>query len=108
MRLHILDVQHNNGNLQLYERACLPVQEVWGYQLCLWKLVLVGVGAVCSGGLLLLLLYWLPEWGVKGTCTPSSLREAHTLLLRTTVGTRWQQRLEPGASVITLRKLRAG
>ncbi|XP_070701334.1 polyamine-transporting ATPase 13A3-like [Pempheris klunzingeri] len=58
--------------------------EVWGYQPCLWKMVLVGVGAVCSGGLLLLLLYWLPEWGVKGTCTPTPLRDAHTLLLRTT------------------------
>ncbi|XP_049454946.1 polyamine-transporting ATPase 13A3-like isoform X1 [Epinephelus fuscoguttatus] len=57
--------------------------EVWGYQPCLWKMILVGVGAVCSGGLLLLLLYWLPEWGVKGTCTHTSLREAHTLLLRT-------------------------
>ncbi|XP_059200492.1 polyamine-transporting ATPase 13A3-like isoform X1 [Centropristis striata] len=58
--------------------------EVWGYQPCLWKRILVGVGAVCSGGLLLLLLYWLPEWGVKGTCTHTSLRDAHTLLLRTT------------------------
>uniref|UniRef100_UPI0037E71000 polyamine-transporting ATPase 13A3-like n=1 Tax=Semicossyphus pulcher TaxID=241346 RepID=UPI0037E71000 len=58
--------------------------EVWGYQPCLWKMILVGVGAVCSGGLLLLLLYWLPEWGVKGTCTHTSLRDAHTLLLRTT------------------------
>uniref|UniRef100_A0A8C2XDC3 Polyamine-transporting ATPase 13A3 n=1 Tax=Cyclopterus lumpus TaxID=8103 RepID=A0A8C2XDC3_CYCLU len=63
---------------------CLAVQEVWGYQPCLWKRVLVGGGAVCSGGLLLLLLYWLPEWGVKGTCTHTSLRDAHTLLLRTT------------------------
>ncbi|XP_034743035.1 probable cation-transporting ATPase 13A3 isoform X4 [Etheostoma cragini] len=58
--------------------------EVWGYQPCLWKMILVGVGAVCSGGLLLLLLYWLPEWGVKVTCTCTSLRDAHTLLLRTT------------------------
>ncbi|XP_054482995.1 polyamine-transporting ATPase 13A3-like isoform X2 [Anoplopoma fimbria] len=58
--------------------------EVWGYQPCLWKRILVGVGAVFSGGLLLLLLYWLPEWGVKGTCTHTSLRDAHTLLLRTT------------------------
>lgn len=58
--------------------------EVWGYQPCLWKMILVGVGAVCSGGLLLLLLYWLPEWGVKSTCTHTSLRDAHTLLLRTT------------------------
>ncbi|XP_074545231.1 polyamine-transporting ATPase 13A3-like isoform X2 [Halichoeres trimaculatus] len=58
--------------------------EVWGYQPCMWKMVLVGVGTVCSGGLLLLLLYWLPEWGVKGTCTPTSLKDAHTLLLRST------------------------
>eukprot|EP00064_Thunnus_orientalis_P008781 superscaffoldBa00001070_g8804 len=58
--------------------------EVWGYRPCLWKMILVGVGSVCSGGLLLLLLYWLPEWGVKGTCTHTSLRDAHTLLLRTT------------------------
>uniref|UniRef100_A0AAQ4Q6W2 Polyamine-transporting ATPase 13A3 n=1 Tax=Gasterosteus aculeatus aculeatus TaxID=481459 RepID=A0AAQ4Q6W2_GASAC len=35
--------------------------EVWGYRPCLWKRILVGVGSVCSGGLLLLLLYWLPE-----------------------------------------------
>lgn len=62
------------------------MQEVWGYKPCLWKIILVGVGAICSGGLLLLLLYWLPEWGVKGTCTHTSLREAHTVLLRTTVG----------------------
>lgn len=64
------------------------MQEVWGYRPCLWKMILVGVGTLCSGGLLLLLLYWLPEWGVKGTCTQSSLRDAHTLLLRTTVGKR--------------------
>uniref|UniRef100_A0A671XJV7 Polyamine-transporting ATPase 13A3 n=1 Tax=Sparus aurata TaxID=8175 RepID=A0A671XJV7_SPAAU len=58
--------------------------EVWGYQPCLWKMILVGIGAVCTGGLLLLLLYWLPEWGVKGTCTHTSVRDAHTLLLRST------------------------
>ncbi|KAM6948677.1 polyamine-transporting ATPase 13A3-like [Aplochiton taeniatus] len=58
--------------------------ELWGYRPCLWKMVLVGVGAVFSGGLLLLLLYWLPEWGVKGTCTHTSIQEAHTLLLRST------------------------
>lgn len=65
------------------------MQEVWGYQPCLWKMILVGIGAVCTGGLLLLLLYWLPEWGVKGTCTQTSVRDAHTLLLRSTVRKRW-------------------
>uniref|UniRef100_H2RPP3 Polyamine-transporting ATPase 13A3 n=1 Tax=Takifugu rubripes TaxID=31033 RepID=H2RPP3_TAKRU len=77
---------------KIINRGLEDEMEVWGYQLCLWKIVLVGVGAVCSGGLLLLLLYWLPEWGVKGTCTPTSLKEAHTLLLRTTVGTQWRQK----------------
>ncbi|XP_021171298.2 probable cation-transporting ATPase 13A3 isoform X2 [Fundulus heteroclitus] len=57
--------------------------EVRGFRPCLWKMILVGVGAVCSGGLLLLLLYWLPQWSVKGTCTNTSLKDAHTLLLRT-------------------------
>ncbi|KAM4551196.1 polyamine-transporting ATPase 13A3-like isoform 1-T1 [Odontesthes bonariensis] len=76
--------------------------ELWGYRPCLWKMILVGVGVVCSGGLLLLLLYWLPEWGVKGTCTRTSLRDAHTLLLRTTdefrqwFRTRVQVMLAPG------------
>ncbi|XP_054622803.1 polyamine-transporting ATPase 13A3-like [Dunckerocampus dactyliophorus] len=58
--------------------------EVWGYRPCLWKIILVGIGAVCSGGLLLLLLYWLPQWGVKATCTETTLKEARRLLLRTT------------------------
>ncbi|XP_010902495.1 probable cation-transporting ATPase 13A3 isoform X2 [Esox lucius] len=59
--------------------------EVWGYRRCPWKMVLVGVGTVCTGGLLLLLLYWLPEWGVKGTCSRSAtITEAQILLLRST------------------------
>uniref|UniRef100_A0A3P8PBS3 Polyamine-transporting ATPase 13A3 n=1 Tax=Astatotilapia calliptera TaxID=8154 RepID=A0A3P8PBS3_ASTCA len=48
-------------------------------------MILVGAGVICSGGLLLLLLYWLPEWGVKSTCTHTTLKDAHTVLLRTTV-----------------------
>ncbi|CAL8324964.1 unnamed protein product [Arctogadus glacialis] len=58
--------------------------EVWGYRPCVWKRLLVGFGAAASGGLLLLLLYWLPEWRVKATCTASPLRDARTLLLRAT------------------------
>uniref|UniRef100_A0A8C4ZQV5 Probable cation-transporting ATPase 13A3 n=1 Tax=Gadus morhua TaxID=8049 RepID=A0A8C4ZQV5_GADMO len=60
--------------------------EVWAYRPCVWKRVLVGFGAAASGGLLLLLLYWLPEWRVKATCNASPLRDARTLLLRATVG----------------------
>ncbi|XP_029931179.1 probable cation-transporting ATPase 13A3 isoform X2 [Myripristis murdjan] len=70
--------------LKIISQGLEDEMEVWGYQPCVWKMILVGVGAVCSGGLLLLLLYWLPEWGVKGTCTHTSLRDAHTLLLRST------------------------
>ncbi|KAG7277394.1 hypothetical protein CRUP_033349, partial [Coryphaenoides rupestris] len=59
--------------------------EVRGYRPCAWKRALVGVGVLGSGGLLLLLLYWLPEWRVRATCTPAAcLRDARTLLLRTT------------------------
>uniref|UniRef100_A0A4W6FKG6 Polyamine-transporting ATPase 13A3 n=1 Tax=Lates calcarifer TaxID=8187 RepID=A0A4W6FKG6_LATCA len=77
---------HDNRHViqSTFDHLLFLVQEVWGYRPCLWKMVLVGMGAVCSGGLLLLLLYWLPEWGVKGTCTHTSLRDARTLLLRTT------------------------
>ena len=60
-------------------------QEVWGYQPCMWRLALVCVGALFSGGLLLLLLYWLPQWSVKSTSSKCALREARVLLLRSTV-----------------------
>ncbi|XP_041804878.1 probable cation-transporting ATPase 13A3 [Chelmon rostratus] len=74
----------NTKEVKIINQGLEDEMEVWGYQPCLWKMILVGVGAVCTGGLLLLLLYWLPEWGVKGTCTHTSLRDAHTLLLRST------------------------
>ncbi|XP_077412443.1 polyamine-transporting ATPase 13A3-like [Vanacampus margaritifer] len=70
--------------MRLIHQGLEDEMEVWGYRPCLWKRILVGAGAIFSGGLLLLLLYWLPEWGVKATCTLTSLREAQTLLLRTT------------------------
>ncbi|XP_030015229.1 probable cation-transporting ATPase 13A3 [Sphaeramia orbicularis] len=72
------------GEAKIINQGLEDEMEVWAYRPCLWKMVLVGVGAVCSGGLLLLLLYWLPEWSVKGTCTHTSMRNAHTLLLRST------------------------
>ncbi|XP_077394901.1 polyamine-transporting ATPase 13A3-like [Festucalex cinctus] len=78
-------VSMNPQEVKLINKDLEDEMEVWGYRPCLWKRILVGVGAVCSGGLLLLLLYWLPEWGVKATCTLTSLKEAQTLLLRTTV-----------------------
>ncbi|XP_072114405.1 polyamine-transporting ATPase 13A3-like isoform X1 [Mobula birostris] len=58
--------------------------EVIGYRPCWWKIGLVGVGTLCTGGLLLLFLYWMPKWSVKCMCREVSLREASVLLLWTT------------------------
>uniref|UniRef100_A0A803T704 Cation-transporting ATPase n=1 Tax=Anolis carolinensis TaxID=28377 RepID=A0A803T704_ANOCA len=58
--------------------------EISGYRPCSWKLALVSLGTVCSGGFLLLFLYWLPELSVKWTCRTVALQEARLLLLRTT------------------------
>ncbi|NXE56302.1 AT133 ATPase, partial [Casuarius casuarius] len=58
--------------------------EIYGYDLCRWKLVLVSVGVICSGGLLLLLLYWMPKWRVKATCKRTMLKDCEVVLLKTT------------------------
>ncbi|XP_062374478.1 polyamine-transporting ATPase 13A3-like isoform X1 [Sardina pilchardus] len=70
--------------MKIINKGLEDEMEVWGYRVSRWRLVLLGVGALCTGGLLLLLLYWLPEWGVKSTCTPCPLKDAHILLLRST------------------------
>lgn len=72
------------GDVKILNQGQEDEMEVWGYRPCMWRLALVSVGAVLTGGLLLLLLYWLPQWGVKSTNTKCSLREAHVLLLRAT------------------------
>nr|XP_056719148.1 polyamine-transporting ATPase 13A3-like [Euleptes europaea] len=58
--------------------------EISGYSPCCWKLVLVLLGTICSGGFLLLFLYWLPELSVKWTCRAVPLRDARVVLLQTT------------------------
>ncbi|XP_069583276.1 polyamine-transporting ATPase 13A3 isoform X1 [Ranitomeya imitator] len=58
--------------------------EIDGYNLCRWKLALVAVGVLCTGGFLLLLLYWMPKWRVKATCTQTTLKDCDVVLLRTT------------------------
>ncbi|XP_034988881.2 polyamine-transporting ATPase 13A3 isoform X5 [Zootoca vivipara] len=58
--------------------------KIYGYTFCRWKMVLVAVGVLCTGGFLLLLLYWMPEWRVKATCKRTSLRGSKVVLLRTT------------------------
>uniref|UniRef100_A0A8D0B4R9 Polyamine-transporting ATPase 13A3 n=1 Tax=Sander lucioperca TaxID=283035 RepID=A0A8D0B4R9_SANLU len=59
--------------------------ELQGYRLCRWRLALVGIGVLCTGGFLLLLLYWMPEWCVKSTCNRTTARDAEVVLLRSTV-----------------------
>ncbi|KAM9582993.1 polyamine-transporting ATPase 13A3 isoform 3-T5 [Trichechus inunguis] len=58
--------------------------EVYGYNLCRWKLALVSLGVVCTGGVLLLFLYWMPEWRVKATCVRAAVKDCEVVLLRTT------------------------
>ncbi|XP_013368952.1 PREDICTED: probable cation-transporting ATPase 13A3 isoform X4 [Chinchilla lanigera] len=58
--------------------------EVYGYNLCRWKLAIVALGVICTGGFLLLLLYWMPEWRVKATCVRAAVKDCDVVLLRTT------------------------
>lgn len=63
----------------------VSMQEIYGYNLCRWKLAVVSLGVVCTGGFLLLLLYWMPEWRVKATCIRAAIKDCEVVLLRTTV-----------------------
>ncbi|XP_052596484.1 polyamine-transporting ATPase 13A3 isoform X2 [Peromyscus californicus insignis] len=58
--------------------------EIHGYNFCRWKLAMVSVGVICTGGFLLLLLYWMPEWRVKATCIKAAVKDCEVVLLRTT------------------------
>uniref|UniRef100_G3VHN6 Polyamine-transporting ATPase 13A3 n=1 Tax=Sarcophilus harrisii TaxID=9305 RepID=G3VHN6_SARHA len=58
--------------------------EIYGYNLSRWKLLIVAFGVICTGGFLLLLLYWMPEWRVKATCLRAALQDCEVVLLRTT------------------------
>ncbi|MGH0134052.1 UNVERIFIED_CONTAM: hypothetical protein FKN15_011811 [Acipenser sinensis] len=71
--------------LKVVNRGEEDEMDMLGYRLCRWKLAIVGVGVVLTGGFLLLLLYWMPEWCVKATCTRTPIREAEVVLLRSTV-----------------------
>ncbi|KAL4630733.1 putative cation-transporting ATPase 13A3 [Arapaima gigas] len=71
-------------DLKIVNKGLEDEMEISGYRLCRWKLALVGIGVLCTGGFLLLLFYWIPEWCVKGTCTRTSVRDAQVVLLRST------------------------
>ncbi|XP_014866952.1 PREDICTED: probable cation-transporting ATPase 13A3 isoform X1 [Poecilia mexicana] len=72
------------GEMKILNKGEEEEMELQGYRLCRWRLALVGFGVLCTGGFLLLLLYWMPEWCVKSTCTRTTARDAEVVLLRST------------------------
>uniref|UniRef100_A0A8C6Q8X3 Polyamine-transporting ATPase 13A3 n=1 Tax=Nothobranchius furzeri TaxID=105023 RepID=A0A8C6Q8X3_NOTFU len=73
------------GDLKILNKGEEEEMELQGYRLCRWRLALVGFGVFCTGGFLLLLLYWMPQWCVKSTCTRTTARDAEVVLLRSTI-----------------------
>ncbi|XP_063297778.1 probable cation-transporting ATPase 13A4 [Pelobates fuscus] len=59
-------------------------KEIFGYRLSIPWIILCVVGYFLTGGILLLLFYWKPEWSVWSNCVPSSLEKANVVLLRST------------------------
>ncbi|KAG8581496.1 hypothetical protein GDO81_007687 [Engystomops pustulosus] len=62
--------------------------EIFGYRLSIPWIILCVIGYLISGGMLLLLFYWKPEWSVWANCVPSSLEKANVVLLRSTDDTK--------------------
>ncbi|XP_069831157.1 probable cation-transporting ATPase 13A4 isoform X2 [Dendropsophus ebraccatus] len=58
--------------------------DIFGYRLSILWIILCVIGYCISGGILLLLFYWKPEWSVWANCVPSSLEKANVVLLRST------------------------
>uniref|UniRef100_A0A673YDB7 Polyamine-transporting ATPase 13A3 n=1 Tax=Salmo trutta TaxID=8032 RepID=A0A673YDB7_SALTR len=67
------------------EKVQVRYSELQGYRVCRWRVAVVGLWVLCTGGFLLLLLYWMPEWCVKATCSRTTVREAEVVLLQSTV-----------------------
>uniref|UniRef100_A0A8C1UW36 Polyamine-transporting ATPase 13A3 n=1 Tax=Cyprinus carpio TaxID=7962 RepID=A0A8C1UW36_CYPCA len=88
-------------DLKIVNRGLEDEMELSGYRLCRWKLVLVGLGGLCTGGFLFLLLYWMPEWCVKATCTRSAVRDADVALLQSTVCIKPQNVILPSTALNT-------
>ncbi|KAJ8254750.1 hypothetical protein GJAV_G00196960 [Gymnothorax javanicus] len=58
--------------------------EVCGFVPSVWRVCALALGCVLSGGLLALLLLWVPQWSVRWACVPAPLTLASVLLLHTT------------------------
>ncbi|ELK31573.1 Putative cation-transporting ATPase 13A5, partial [Myotis davidii] len=59
--------------------------EVFGYQTQSLRRAVCLIASVLTCGVLMLVLYWRPQWRVWATCIPCPLQEADTVLLRTTL-----------------------
>uniref|UniRef100_A0A669D8X9 Polyamine-transporting ATPase 13A3 n=1 Tax=Oreochromis niloticus TaxID=8128 RepID=A0A669D8X9_ORENI len=92
-------------DLKIVNKGEEEEMELQGYRLCRWRLALVGLGVLCTGGFLLLVLYWMPEWCVKSTCTRTTARDAEVVLLRSTVGSKYSssERLFFGVNEIAVK-----
>ncbi|XP_078523235.1 putative cation-transporting ATPase 13A4 isoform X2 [Lissotriton helveticus] len=58
--------------------------EMFAYKTQPCRRVLCIIGHILSLGLLLFMFHWKPEWEVWANCTPSTLKDADVMLLRTT------------------------
>ncbi|KAM7445100.1 hypothetical protein ABFA07_006360 [Porites harrisoni] len=58
----------------------------FGYGSSVWKSIVYYVLAFCSGGFLLLVSYWRPDWALKMKCSPCALNKATYVLLKTSHG----------------------
>ncbi|XP_078491913.1 polyamine-transporting ATPase 13A3 [Ciona intestinalis] len=56
----------------------------YGYQRSYWKSILAGLSVLCSGGFLLLIFYWRPDWKLRCTHSRTTIMKASQVLLRTT------------------------
>ena len=56
--------------------------DVEGFQLVTWKLAICWICIVLTGGLLALVLYWMPRWKVLLTHRRMSLAKADTVVIR--------------------------
>ncbi|KAM9316539.1 putative cation-transporting ATPase 13A4 [Gastrophryne carolinensis] len=73
-----------NGHQAIINKGEDHEMEIFGYRLSIPWIILCITGYVISGGILLLVFYWKPEWSVWAHCAPSSLEKANVILLRTT------------------------
>ncbi|KAM9316538.1 putative cation-transporting ATPase 13A4 [Gastrophryne carolinensis] len=76
--------KENNDHCAIINKDEDNEMEIFGYRLSIPWIIVCIIGYCVSGGLLLFIFYWKPEWSVWANCTRSSLEKANVVLLRTT------------------------